>query len=159
MYISNNHKLCWLITTPKLYVEINCRHVIKYKFIQSWQKVGQISFKSTATCIMCSVLLQLLTPQLQFMRQVQVWSELLPMILFAAFSLARPFSPALGTISLPGRVAVKPTAIFAEQLSLCDTDPSLLLSPHPSQNRSFTWGWKDQHCTICIYMSEHWQRS
>lgn len=120
--------------------------------MQSWQKAGQILLKSTGTCIMCSILLQLLTPHLQFVRQVQVRSEILPMILFAAFSLARPFSPAFGTISLPGRVAIKPTAIFAEQLSLCNVDPSCLLSPHPSQIHSFTCWWTNtvQYAFTCL---------
>lgn len=57
-------------------------------------------------------------------------AQLLPMILLAGFGLACPLSPALGAVSLPGRVAVKPTAIFAEQLSL--SHPSNLLAPHPA---------------------------
>lgn len=80
-----------------------------------------------------SASLLLLIPRLQFMRQVQIRSELLPTILFAGFSLACPLSPAFGTVSLPGRVAVKPAAIFAEKLILRDMDASLLLSPHPPQ--------------------------
>lgn len=60
------------------------------------------------------------------------------MILFGSLGLPRPLFPALGAVALPGSVAVEATVVLAEELGLCDVDPSLRFGPHPHLGEEIT---------------------